>query len=222
MPGSFAWVTAGAAPNAGTRAQFFVFVPEDTTNYTSVTGSVSVQVYQAVATVTPETFPQSDDGTAQSRICHHHPRRGCWLKWPTMANRRPQWKRGATRSSRRLMMRTTTGWKSMILSITPKPLTVSGLTAVSRAYNGTRDCSLTGNPAYVGLLEGEEFAVLGTPGATFADAQAGTSKVVSVSGVEPPTTNYRVTQPFPSGGYHQSHPGSDLAVGICDQAVDRL
>ncbi|MEY2852136.1 MAG: hypothetical protein RL549_835, partial [Verrucomicrobiota bacterium] len=71
----------------------------------------------------------------------------------------------------------------------------SGITAVSRAYNGTRDCSLTGTPAYDGLVEGEVFAVLGTATATFADAQAGTNKVVSVTGLEAPTANYQVTQP---------------------------
>jgi hypothetical protein len=87
------------------------------------------------------------------------------------------------------------GTRQTDFAITPKQLTVSGLTAVSRAYNGTRDCSLTGTPAYGGLVEGEGFAVQGTATATFADAQAGTNKVVSVSGLEAPTTNYRVTQP---------------------------
>ena len=88
-----------------------------------------------------------------------------------------------------------TGTKQTDFAITPKLLTVSGLTAVSRAYDGTRDCSLTGTPAYDGLVTGEEFAVLGTPVATFATAQAGTNKVVSVSGLEAPTANYQVTQP---------------------------
>jgi hypothetical protein len=88
-----------------------------------------------------------------------------------------------------------TGTKQTDFAITPKLLTVSGLTAVSRAYNGTRDCSLTGTPAYDGLVEGEVFAVLGTATATFADAQAGTNKVVSVTGLEAPTANYQVTQP---------------------------
>jgi hypothetical protein len=88
-----------------------------------------------------------------------------------------------------------TGTKQTDFAITPKLLTVSGLTAVSRAYDGTRDCSLTGTPAYDGLVEGEEFTVLGTASATFANAQAGTNKVVSVTGLEAPTANYQVTQP---------------------------
>ena len=88
-----------------------------------------------------------------------------------------------------------TGWRQTDFAITPKLLTVSGLTAVSRAYDGTRDCSLTGTPAYDGLVGGEQFAVLGTATATFADAQAGTNKVVSVTGLVAPTGNYQVTQP---------------------------
>ncbi|NBS07292.1 MAG: hypothetical protein EBS69_07835, partial [Verrucomicrobia bacterium] len=88
-----------------------------------------------------------------------------------------------------------TGWRQTDFAITPKLLTVSRLTAVSRAYDGTRDCNLTGTPAYDGLVEGEGFAVLGTATATFADAQAGTNKVVSVTGLEAPTANYQVTQP---------------------------
>jgi hypothetical protein len=45
------------------------------------------------------------------------------------------------------------------------------------------------------LAEGEVFTVLGTASATFANAQAGTSKVVSVTGLEAPTVNYQVMQP---------------------------
>jgi hypothetical protein len=88
-----------------------------------------------------------------------------------------------------------TGSRQTDFAITPKLLTVSGLTAVSRAYDGTRDCSLTGTPAYDGLVEGEEFAILGAVTATFADAQTGTNKVVSVTGLEAPTANYQVSQP---------------------------
>ena len=88
-----------------------------------------------------------------------------------------------------------TGSRQTDFAITPKLLTVSGLTAVSRPYDGTSEATLTGTPAYVGLVEGEEFAVLGAVTATFADAQAGTNKVVAVTGLVAPTGNYQVTQP---------------------------
>lgn len=88
-----------------------------------------------------------------------------------------------------------TGTRQTDFAITPKMLTVSGLVAVSRAYNGTTNCSLTGTAAYSGLVNGEEFAVLGTPVATFADALVGTNKAVIVTGLAAPTANYQVTQP---------------------------
>ena len=88
-----------------------------------------------------------------------------------------------------------TGTRQTDFTITPKMLTVSGLSALSRAYNDTTNCSLTGTAAYSGLVNGEEFAVLGTPVATFADALVGTNKVVTVTGLAAPTANYQVTQP---------------------------
>lgn len=88
-----------------------------------------------------------------------------------------------------------TGTRQTDFAITPKMLSVTGLNAVSRAYDGTTAASLTGTPAYDGLVGGEEFAVLGAATATFADALVGTNKVVSVSGLEAPTANYQVTQP---------------------------
>jgi len=88
-----------------------------------------------------------------------------------------------------------TGTRQADFTITAKALTVTGLTAVSRAYDGTTEVGLSGTPGYAGLVAGEEFAVLGAVTATFADAQAGTNKVVSVTGLEAPTANYQVTQP---------------------------
>jgi hypothetical protein len=88
-----------------------------------------------------------------------------------------------------------TGWRQTDFAITRKTLSITGLNAVSRPYDGTSEATLTGTPAYVGLAEGEVFTVLGTATATFADAQAGTKKVVSVTGLEAPTANYQVTQP---------------------------
>lgn len=88
-----------------------------------------------------------------------------------------------------------TGTRQTDFSITAKMLIVTGLSAVSRAYDGTTAAILTGTPAYDGLVGGEEFAVVGAATATFADALVGTNKVVSVNGLLAPTTNYQVTQP---------------------------
>jgi hypothetical protein len=88
-----------------------------------------------------------------------------------------------------------TGTKQTDFAITRKTLSITGLNAVSRPYDGTSEATLTGTPAYNGLVDGEVFAVLGAVTATYADAQAGTNKVVSVTGLEAPTANYQVSQP---------------------------
>jgi hypothetical protein len=45
--GSFAWTTSSTAPGAGTSSQSVTFTPSDTTDYTTITGSVSVTVTPA-------------------------------------------------------------------------------------------------------------------------------------------------------------------------------
>jgi len=54
-PGSFAFTTPATAPNAGTASQGVTFTPNDATNYSTVTGSVSVTVTKANPNVT--TWP---------------------------------------------------------------------------------------------------------------------------------------------------------------------
>jgi hypothetical protein len=55
VPGTFEWVSAGTTPNAGTANQSARFVPTDATNYSTVTGNVSVVTAKATPTVT--TWP---------------------------------------------------------------------------------------------------------------------------------------------------------------------
>ena len=79
--------------------------------------------------------------------------------------------------------------------VTPKGLTISGLSGVDKVYNGTAAASLTGTAAYVGLVNGQSFSVTGTPSASFADANIGTAKPITVTGYTAPSTNYTVAQP---------------------------
>ena len=52
VEGTFTWENSNTAPETGTTTQIFVFTPNDTTNYTSTTGTVSVTVNKATPTVT--------------------------------------------------------------------------------------------------------------------------------------------------------------------------
>lgn len=66
-------------------------------------------------------------------------------------------------------------------AITPKSLTVSGLTAVNKTYDGSTAAILTGG-SLSGLAGGETLNFLGLSG-SFADANAGAGKTVSLGSV---------------------------------------
>lgn len=88
-----------------------------------------------------------------------------------------------------------TGAPTASATITPRALTIGGVTATSRTYDGTTTVTLGGTAAYVGLQNGESFAVVGTPAATVATVDVGTGKAVTVTGFQAPSANYTVTQP---------------------------
>ena len=68
VAGTFAWTTPGTKPSAGTDSQSITFMPNDTTNYVSVSGSVSVTVNRTSLAVVLDTnrLSQAYDGTAKS------------------------------------------------------------------------------------------------------------------------------------------------------------
>ena len=79
--------------------------------------------------------------------------------------------------------------------VSPAALTMTGLTGTDKVYDGTAVAAVTGTPAYVGLQNGESFAVTGTPSFVFADKNVGNNKAISVSGYTAPTSNYTLSQP---------------------------
>ncbi|WP_426086115.1 YDG domain-containing protein [Janthinobacterium sp. PSPC1-1] len=86
----------------------------------------------------------------------------------------------------------------LIASITPKALTVSGMTAGTRAYDGTTAATLAGG-SLSGLVTGETLVVSGGSG-VFGDKNAGNGKAVTVSGISlldgtGRASNYTVSNP---------------------------
>ncbi len=77
--------------------------------------------------------------------------------------------------------------------ITAKSLTVSGMTAGSRPYDGTTAATLSGG-TLSGVISPDSVTITGRSGA-FADAAAGSGKQVNVSSVTVNNTNYTVTKP---------------------------
>lgn len=70
-------------------------------------------------------------------------------------------------------------------TIAPKPVTITGISAENKVYNGNTDADITGTPEINGLVTGDEGAVMvdgANAKATFADADAGTAKTVNFSG----------------------------------------
>jgi hypothetical protein len=80
-------------------------------------------------------------------------------------------------------------------TVSPKALTITGLTADNKIYDATTTASFSGTPAYNGLENGETFSVSGTTTASFATASVANAKPVSISGYTAPSTNYTLLQP---------------------------
>ncbi|MDF1505191.1 YDG domain-containing protein [Roseisolibacter sp. H3M3-2] len=103
-------------------------------------------------------------------------------------------------------------------TIATRPLTITGVAAVSRAYDGTTAATLSGTAAYAGLPAGQSFAVAGTPTAGFATAEVGPGKAVTVAGYLAPSANYTVSQPT---GLTAAITAKPLTVGGTFTAADR-
>jgi hypothetical protein len=85
-------------------------------------------------------------------------------------------------------------------TITAKPLTVSGVTAGNKEYDGTTAVTLnTGTAALVGIVSGDTVSLNnGSATAVFADKNVGTGKTVTISGLTiggADAENYSLTQP---------------------------
>jgi hypothetical protein len=67
------------------------------------------------------------------------------------------------------------------LTVNPKPVTITGLSASNKTYNGTTAATVTGTAVISGLVSGDTVTVIaGT--ASFADAAVGNNKTVTFSG----------------------------------------
>lgn len=70
------------------------------------------------------------------------------------------------------------------LSVNPKALTITGVTANNKVQDGTTAATLSGTPTLNGVVTGDEadVTISGTPTATFASATPGTGIAVTVTG----------------------------------------
>ncbi len=81
-------------------------------------------------------------------------------------------------------------------SVATKSLTITGLAAQDKDWDGTTAAFVVGTPAYEGLVNGQTFTVGGTVTWTFADSSIGVGKsLVRTGSYLPPSSNYTVVQP---------------------------
>jgi len=81
-------------------------------------------------------------------------------------------------------------------SVSAKTLYISGLTAANKDFDGTTTATVTGTPAYDGLVNGDTSSVSGIVTWAFPDAAVGSGKTLVRSGsYNAPSPNYTVTQP---------------------------
>jgi hypothetical protein len=87
------------------------------------------------------------------------------------------------------------------LTVNPEPLTLSGITASNKTYDGTTSATLnTAGVTYSGLVNGETVTLSGTGVGTFSDKNAANGKTVTVSGYTITNgtglaSNYTLAQP---------------------------
>ncbi len=81
-------------------------------------------------------------------------------------------------------------------AVAPKNLSISGIRATSKDYDGTTSATVTGTPTYSGLENGELFSVTGAPTWAFETKTAGVGKAIIATGsYDAPSSNYTVTTP---------------------------
>lgn len=94
-------------------------------------------------------------------------------------------------------------------TVNAKSLNITGLSAADKNFDGNTSVSVTGTPAYDGLVNGETFPVTGSVSWAFADAGAGSNKTLVRSGsFDAPSANYTVSQPVLTAGIIAVVPGA--------------
>ena len=83
-------------------------------------------------------------------------------------------------------------------TVTPKTLTVSGLTASNKVYDGNTNATLTGTGSLVGVINSDVVSLDGTPVGTFVSSAIGTAITINVTGYSisgAGSGNYTLTLP---------------------------
>jgi hypothetical protein len=187
--GTFAFTAPSTAPNAGTALQSVTYTPTDTTNYNSASSTVSVTVNKTSPSVT--TWPVASAITYRQTLAASTLSGGSATPAGTFAfttlSTAPN--AGTALQSVTYMPTDSTNYNTVSstasVTVKPKAVTVTGLTANDKVYDGNTAATLnTSGAALVGLVS-PDVVTLNTADATgaFNDPNVGTAKTVMVSGL---------------------------------------
>jgi hypothetical protein len=87
---------------------------------------------------------------------------------------------------------------SQNVTVNKKALTITGITANNKVYDGTTAATISGTPSLAGVVGGDTVNITGTPTATFVNKNVGTGKTVNVTGYTlsgADADNYTLTSP---------------------------
>jgi hypothetical protein len=217
--GTFAFTTPSTAPNAGTPLQSVTYTPTDTADYNTASSTVSVAVNKADPSVT--TWPVASAITYGQTLAASTLSGGAATPGGTFACTTPSTapNAGTALQSVTYAPTDTTSYNSssstVSVPVNPKALTVTGITANDKVYDGNSTATLnTTGAILVGMMPGDAVA-LNTVGATgaFTDPDVGTAKTVLVSGSTlsgMDAGNYTLIQPTTTANITQASSATAL------------
>ena len=214
--GSFAFTTPSTVPNTGTALQSVTYTPTDTADYMTISSSVSVTVNTKALTVTGIMADSKVyDSTTNATLIVSNAVLAGVVSGDTVtlsttnavgafADKKVGTNKLVTVSGLTLLGADTGKYTltqpTTNADITPASLTVTGITAGDKIYDSTTNATITvSNALLAGVLTGDT-VMLNTTNAVgaFADKNAGTNKLVTVSGLTLLGTDageYTLTQP---------------------------
>lgn len=95
------------------------------------------------------------------------------------------------------------GSRTVNFNITPKPLTITGLTGGTKVYDGTTDATVTGTPTLSGAVSGDDVTIAGTPTYAYESADVSPDIAITATGFAldgAKKNNYSLSQPRILGG----------------------
>jgi hypothetical protein len=204
--GIFAFTTPSTAPSAGTALQGVTYTPTDIADYNTASTTVSVTVNKANPVVT--TWPTASAITYGQSLAASTLSGGLASPAGTFAFTTPSTAPNAGTALQSVTYTPTdtadynTASRTASVTVNPKALTVTGITANNKVYDGSKTATLnTTNAQLSGVVSadtGNVTLVTSAVTATFSDPSVGTNKLVTISGLTlsgSAAGNYIVIQP---------------------------